>query len=143
MLRRNFFSLFGLPIFSSWFPKQAIATPEIAVEAIQIIKFRGKTYHIQDNTFICIETDIVKKWYNKEGKIHRDNDLPAVESPNGDKYWCQNGKYHRDNDLPAVEHANGDKQWWKNGECHRDNGPAIEYINGEKYWYQNGHRVRI
>jgi hypothetical protein len=40
-------------------------------------------------------------WY-KNGKIHRDNDLPAIISQNGYKGWYKNGQLHRDNDLPAV-----------------------------------------
>ena len=33
----------------------------------------------------------------------------------GSKVWRLNGKLHRDNDLPAVEYADGSKEWWLNG----------------------------
>ena len=40
-------------------------------------------------------------WF-KNGKLHRDNDLPAVIYADGTQYWYQNGKFHRDNDLPLL-----------------------------------------
>jgi len=58
---------------------------------------------------------------------------------NGDKVWYKNGKIHRDNDLPAQVDANGHKAWYKNGKQHRDNDlPAVEYTDGDKYWFKNG-----
>ena len=32
------------------------------------------------------------------------------------KEWRINGKLHRENDLPAVEYSNGRKEWWISGE---------------------------
>jgi hypothetical protein len=82
-------------------------------------------------------SDGTKCWYIN-GKSHRDNDLPAVEYANGSKYWYVNGKQHRGNDLPAVEYAGGNKEWCVNGKLHRDNDlPAIEYADGDKEWYVN------
>jgi len=79
-----------------------------------------------------------KYWY-RNGKQHRDGDLPAVEYVDGTKEWWKNGELHRDGDLPAVEWLCGDKEWWKNGKQHRDGDlPAIEFANGDKYWYKNG-----
>ena len=81
-------------------------------------------------------------WY-KNGKIHRDNDLPAIISSNGDQLWYQNGKIHRDNDLPAEILATGNQFWYKNGKQHRDNDlPAIILSNGNQFWYQGGVRYR-
>jgi hypothetical protein len=59
----------------------------------------------------------------------------------GTKLWYKNGKCHREGDLPAYIGADGSQEWYKNGLCHRDdNKPAIqssqyiEYYNyGEKY----------
>jgi hypothetical protein len=80
-----------------------------------------------------------KKWYNANGKLHRDNDLPAIENANGDKEWYVNEKLHRENNLPAIENADGIKAWCVNGKLHRDNDlPAIECSNGDKYWYADG-----
>lgn len=61
-----------------------------------------------------------------------------VECLNGSKFWCLNGKLHRENDLPACEYANGSKEWWFNGKRHRTDGPAIHYIDGYVDWYLNG-----
>jgi len=80
-----------------------------------------------------------KSWYDSQGELHRENDLPAYISANGSKFWYINGKRHRDNDLPAVEFASGYKAWWVNGTRHRDNDlPAVEFASGTKYWYSKG-----
>jgi hypothetical protein len=82
-------------------------------------------------------------WY-KNGKYHRDNDLPALILANGDQYWCKDGKQHRDNnDLPAVICVNGSQHWYKNGNRHRDNDlPSMIYSNGRQHWYKNGLKHR-
>jgi antitoxin component YwqK of YwqJK toxin-antitoxin module len=70
------------------------------------------------------------------------NDLPTYIK-NGDKYWYKNGKIHRDDDLPAVVCYNSTKYWYQNGKLHRDNNlPAVIMRNGDKYWYENGNPVR-
>jgi len=52
------------------------------------------------------------KWYNLEGKLHRE-------------------------DGPAIEYADGDKSYLINGKRHREDGPAVEYENGNKSYYIN------
>jgi len=39
----------------------------------------------------------------------------TITYPNRTKKWYQNGKLHRDNDLPAVTYPNGTKKWYQNG----------------------------
>ncbi len=56
------------------------------------------------------------KRYFRDGKTHRDGDLPAVEYANGSGLYYRDGVLHRDGDLPAVEYANGYKEYWRNGE---------------------------
>ena len=56
-----------------------------------------------------------KRWFNEEGQLHRDNDLPAVIYADGSQFWYKNGELHRDNDLPAFIWADGSQYWWKNG----------------------------
>lgn len=74
----------------------------------------------------------------QNGKLHRDNDLPAVIRTNGDQEWYQNDQLHRDNDLPAII-QNGDQLWYKHGVIHRDNDlPAFVWANGYQGWYQDG-----
>jgi len=61
-----------------------------------------------------------KRWKNEDGKLHRDNDLPAVETLDGSKYWYKNGKLHRENGLPAIEFFDGEETWYdENGDCCR------------------------
>ena len=83
-----------------------------------------------------IDKSGIKKWYNKDGKLHR-ADGPAIEYPSGSKEWYLNGKLHR-TDGPAAEYPNGYKAWSLDGKLHRTDGPAVEYANGTKYWYLNG-----
>ena len=77
-------------------------------------------------------------WY-KNGKHHRDNDLPALIYSNGTQMWYQNGLRHRDNDLPASIWRSGSQFWFKNGLQHRDNDlPAVIYYNAHQRWFTNG-----
>ena len=77
-------------------------------------------------------------WY-KNGKLHRDNDLPAEITSIGSQHWYKNGQIHRDNDLPAEILSSGTQMWYKNGYIHRDhNLPAIIKWNGTQMWYNNG-----
>jgi hypothetical protein len=83
-----------------------------------------------------------QEWY-KEGKLHRDGDLPATIYVNGDQYWYKEGKRHRDDDLPAVIHANGDQSWYKEGKIHRDGDlPAVNFKNEYQSWYKEGKKHR-
>lgn len=78
------------------------------------------------------------KYWHKNGRRHRDNDLPAIIRANGDKHWFINGKYHRDNDRPAIVYANGDQYWYQHDKLHRENDkPAVICANGDQYWYIN------
>ena len=80
-----------------------------------------------------------KEWF-RNGKRHRDGDLPAVEQ-NDRKEWFKNGLRHRDGDLPAIVWKNGTKLWWQNGLRHRNGDlPAVEHANGRKEWWRNGVR---
>lgn len=82
-----------------------------------------------------------KLWF-KNGKQHRDHDLPAVECGSGDKYWCKNGECHRDNDLPAIEYISGNKCWLQYGQLHRENDlPAVIGPSIQK-WYTHGNFVK-
>ena len=76
-------------------------------------------------------------------QVRNKHDVPwkftgVAEFHDGTKWWYVDGKIHRDNDLPACEYANGTKQWWRNDKLHRENGPAVEYLDGSKSWYLNG-----
>lgn len=72
------------------------------------------------------------KWY-KNGKLHRDDDLPAVIWKEGTQEWYQHGLRHRENN-PAIIRKDSLYAWWLNGNCHREDGPAITHVYGS---YQN------
>ena len=95
----------------------------------------------------------------KNGLLHSFNDQPAVNF-NNQKIWYRDGKVHRDGDLPAriVQsyikklYKNGDppklilqdysKEWYKNGKLHRE-GDLPAWIQGVRQgWYKNGKRHR-
>lgn len=78
-----------------------------------------------------------QEWYNDDGALHRENDLPAVIWYDGTKSWYQNGLLHRLNG-PAIEYLDGSKYWCQNGLLHRLNGPAIEWNNGSKKYFIDG-----
>ena len=79
----------------------------------------------------------------KDGKLHRDGDLPAEIMSDGTQLWYKDGKKHRDGDLPAMISADGTQCWYKNDEVHRDGDlPAMIMPNGRQCWYNNGVRHR-
>jgi hypothetical protein len=81
-------------------------------------------------------------WY-KEGKLHRNGDLPALIYAAGEQCWYKEGKLHRDGDLPAAIYASGIQCWYKKGKRHRDGDlPAIIYANGHQSWYKEGERYK-
>ena len=82
------------------------------------------------------------RWYNQQGKLHREGDKPAVEYADGAKQWWFKGQLHREGDKPAGEYADGSKEWLVNGQFHREGGlPAVEFEDGYKAWYVNGQLV--
>jgi len=69
--------------------------------------------------------------------------FPILEQPQIDEFGTEiwrnkDGKYHRDDDLPAMTYKNGTKYWYKHGKLHRLNGPAAEYTNGTKMYHIEG-----
>jgi hypothetical protein len=85
--------------------------------------------------FFCSGT---RAWY-WDGKLHREDGLPAIEWSGGAKEWWIHGKQYRDNDLPTIERP-GTRSEWHNekGQLHRLGKPAIEGVNGFTEWYQEG-----
>jgi len=89
-----------------------------------------------------------KMWY-KNGKRHRDGDLPAVYSSTNAE-WYVDGKHHREGGLPAIIfkgntglYTSACKEWWVDGKRHREGGlPAVESENGPDEWWVDGVRHR-
>ncbi len=92
-----------------------------------------------DNGVVMISDTEGVQLYYKDGKLHRDGDLPAIIYPDGRKKWCKDGVLHRDGDLPAIVYPDSSRLWYRRGELHRDGDlPAIFYRNGYKSWYKKG-----
>jgi len=47
--------------------------------------------------------------------LHSFDDEPALVWDDGAKYWYKDDKIHRDNNLPAVIYSGGDLKYYKNG----------------------------
>lgn len=80
--------------------------------------------------------------YRRNGKLHRDNDLPALLCDDTKTQgWYQDGELHRDNDRPALIMRHSQDYFW-HGKRHRPSGgPAIEYYDGRRFWYWHGKEV--
>jgi hypothetical protein len=118
-------------------PKNSI---KLYTSKIQILK---KLTRKELTDLIPIDGEVItssgEKFYFKNRKFHRDNDLPAITRRNGDMRWYKEGMLHRSNDKPALVDINGYKEWYYFGRYHRDFGlPAVMGNNGYMAWYQNG-----
>jgi len=99
--------------------------------------------NIQLKSRCVVLNDGTKKWYNKEGKLHRDDDLPAIERTDGSQLWYTNGKLNREGDLPAIIEAVGCQLWYKDGELDREGDlPAVIGVDGSKWWFKKGKEVK-
>ena len=100
-----------------------------------------------DNWFAIHEIPLSEKGpdgsqrFYKNGRVHRDNDLPAEIITNEGRIWSQNGLIHRDVG-PAIIYADRSQHWYQNGLKHRDDGPAEIDTDGKETWYQNGLKHR-
>ena len=67
----------------------------------------------------CVKNGIFKThsgdvFYIQNGKFHSSNDQPAISRSNGYKAWYNDGKLHRNNGMPAVI-CNHYLAWYING----------------------------
>jgi hypothetical protein len=80
-------------------------------------------------------------WRDADGRLHRDNDLPAIVFPDGGRWWYQHGKLHRDGDLPAAVDDDGPQVWYQHGRLHRSHDlPAVVWADGRQEWWVDGVR---
>lgn len=92
------------------------------------------------------------EWYNKEGYLHREGDLPAKEWKDGAKSWWKKGLRHRE-DGHAIEYADGNKEYWLNNQYYSKEeweaevaklkAPKIpqEVLNAWKLLESNGYKI--
>jgi len=109
-------------------------------------KVQLEIWSLNDQMYRKIEYDArsikYKEMWFKNGKTHRDGDLPAhiIYNKKGtfhrDLIWYQHGKIHREGDLPAIEWYNDIKgyvyyrSWCKNDVYYRENDlPTVEKYN--------------
>jgi len=84
----------------------------------------------------------------KDGKYHREGDLPAKIYPSGRVEYYINNELHREGDMPAIIHPSGTQEYYINGKYHRDvdkfgnSQPAIITSDGEYEYYINGKHHR-
>ena len=69
---------------------------------------------------------------------HLFDDEPALIYNDGTKFWYKDGKLHRDNNLPAVIRSNGDVEFYKNGKQYWFiNNKEYYYMNTIKEKFKN------
>jgi hypothetical protein len=98
----------------------------------------GLLHSYEDEPAIIADNGTYKVWY-KQGKIHREGDLPAITRNEQYQEWYRNGRLHRDRDLPAIIGTNF-REWYKNGKLHRDGDqPAVIDLQLQlREWWVNG-----
>jgi antitoxin component YwqK of YwqJK toxin-antitoxin module len=124
--------------------KETIKHTNFIVECKEVLSdeeigwFKLKKINIKLLEEYKIDENGKQEWY-QNGKLHRDNDLPAVICSNGHQEWYRNGKLHRYNDLPARISSYGSQSWYRNGKLHRGNNlPAVIFFNGKQMWFTLG-----
>lgn len=84
--------------------------------------------------FVTITVEENRIEYRLEGKLHRDDDLPAVIDTSK-----RTKRSTRDSQIEVKGWIrNTTQKWYKNGKLHRKKGPAIIYYNGDQEWCQYG-----
>lgn len=87
-----------------------------------------------------VDVEGVVEYWDDDGRLHRDGDLPAYIRPSGTRMWWRHGKPHRDDDQPATVYADGSCVWYTNGVLHRDfDMPA--YVGDHYEWWVRGRRA--
>ena len=101
----------------------------------------GELHSPNSNTPAITHSDESKEW-RKNGKLHRDNDLPAKVHKN-EQQWYIDGRLHRGNDLPAIITEDGGKHWYQFGMLQRNNDrPSIILADGCQFFTKNSIRHR-
>jgi len=104
-------------------------------KVIKEFENREKVIHIDNKT----ETE-TGYFLNESGEfiLHSFDDEPAIICNDGTKFWFKNGKKHRDNNLPAVIRYNGDVEFYKNGKQYWFiNNKEYYYMNTIKEKFKN------
>lgn len=81
---------------------------------------------------LCLTEIIFKNRTMTTEFCHKYKEIFGIEG------WYKDGKLHRDNDLPALKPIENNKDgstcWYQNEKLHRENGPAVINNIGEFYY---------
>jgi hypothetical protein len=109
------------------------------------VKFRRCTFTFSNTRvpFMSLgpvtDEDGSQKWYDGDGKLHRNCDLPAWVEQDGWQAWYKHGQQHRDGDMAAEMWPDGTKWWYQHGAKHRDGDmPAVVWPDGHQAWHKHG-----
>ena len=106
------------------------------LNVIESVNFQLPNGDLVPTRFHVTEVGLIQKLFVDNGiKVIL---IQTYTNIGGTQKWYQNGKLHRDNDLPAIVLFDGSQSWSQNGKLHRDGGPAVEYANGDKFWSIDG-----
>lgn len=75
-----------------------------------------------------------QRWI-KDGKIHRDDDLPALITPEGDMFWYQRGQLHREGDKPAAVFRSGRRDYYRHGRQYKSLMPVYNEVKESLGYY--------
>ncbi len=72
----------------------------------------------QEKQIRIIESDgnYIDMFYDEDGKLHRDGDLPAMCDTRGYQKFYYHGVVHRGHFSPAIIHRDGSYEYWVFGE---------------------------
>lgn len=71
-------------------------------------------------------------FYDINGELHRDNDLPAFINEVGEMHYYHHGRRHRGIFKPAVIRPNGVYEYWVYGELRYETGVSSNAIKKYK-----------
>jgi hypothetical protein len=105
--------------------------------------YRDGLRHREKDKPASIDSRTGRSEYVVNGKLHRDNDLPAIETQDAEQAWYQHGMLHREDDKPALINHRG-RFWYQHGNAHREGDkPARILDNGQKEWWLHDKRIKV
>ena len=87
-------------------------------------EFKHIRYTFDDGNYVCINSFNNIIWFDSDGKIHRDGDIPAYISNDGYMLYKKHGNIHRECGL-AIIHEGWLEEYWIDGNIYTKK----EYIN--------------
>jgi len=100
-----------------------------------LLPFGQFSYNIYDEQL----SELISLEHNRTEFLEKEKLIMPVRYSRDYKIWYKEGKVHRDDDLPAKIYANGTQVWYQRGEVMRS-GFAPDWItgSGKMLWHKNG-----